>query len=243
MKTPNHTRSKYEIIDVNNIEVSVDVSMLRKSESLYFNATQISKQFDKDPRDFISRSAETAEYIQCLISDSNSGLTTELDCVKTRRGKYGGTWLHNKLALRFARWCSVPFEYQLDRWIEQRIDDEHQRKLDRDAARTGYLPMTNAIQDAHDPAMNYHYMNEADLLNRIVLGSSAKQFKLNHGVDSVRDGCDSYQIHMLDKLQRINISLIELGIAYDERREQLQRFIDKESALPANDCISLEVAA
>ncbi|MDX8398769.1 MAG: KilA-N domain-containing protein, partial [Gallionellaceae bacterium] len=151
MKAP--TRSKYEIIEVGATEVSVDISMLRKSESLYFNATQIAKQFGKDPRDFISRSPETDEYIQCLISDSNSGLTTELDCIKTRRGKYGGTWLHNKLALRFARWCSVSFEYHLDRWIEQRIADEHQRKLARDAARTGFLPMTNAIQAAHDPSM------------------------------------------------------------------------------------------
>jgi len=163
-----------------------------------------------------------------MVDDSKCGITPQLDCVKPRRGKYGGTWLHNKLSLRFARWCSVPFEYQLDRWIEQRIDDEHQRKLARDAARTGYLPMTNAIQEAHDPAKHYHYTNEADLLNRIVLGSSSKQFKLAHGVDSVRDGCDSYQIHMLDKLQRINTSLIELGTPYDERRGQLQRFIDKD---------------
>jgi len=145
--------------------------------------------------------------------------------------------------LRFARWCSVPFEYQLDRWIEQRIDDEHQRKLARDSARTGYLPMTTAIQEAHDPAMNYHYSNEADLLNRVVLGMSAKQFKKANGVDSVRDGCDALQAHMLDKLQRINTSLIEIGMSFDDRRRQLQRLLDNESVLPANDCISLEVAA
>jgi len=240
MKLAHNTRSKYEIIEVGQTEVTVDVSMLRKAESLSFNATHIAKQFDKLPADFL-RLQSTKEYIEAL---SQHGKSHSENLVRVQNGgKHRGTWLHHDLAFEFAGWLSAPFRVHLHKWAEQRIDDEHQRKLARDAARTGYLPMTNAIQEAHDPAKHYHYANEADLLNRIVLGSSAKQFKLNHSVDSVRDGCDSYQIHMLDKLQRINTGLIELGITYDERRRQLQRFIDKESALPANDCISLEVAA
>jgi len=244
MKSPNPTRSKYEIIEVGQAEITVDISMLVKSEMLYFNATEIAKQFNKDLQSFI-RSDETVQYVQMLIGDSKTVFKTELDCIKARRGKYGGTWLHNDLALRFARWCSVPFEYLLDRWIEQRLGDEQQRKLARDAARTGYLAMTDAIQAVHDPVKPYHFSNEADLLNRIVLGMSAKQFKQENGVDSVRDACDAWQIYMLEKLQRIDTSLIEIGMDSEERKQQLQRLFDMEGApaLPANDCFSMEVAA
>ncbi|MDX8399811.1 MAG: KilA-N domain-containing protein, partial [Gallionellaceae bacterium] len=237
-------RSKYEIIQLNHTTITVDQSMLSKADILYFNATEVAKQFGKDIRDFLKLEG-TLEYVSCMIDDSNCGVRTQLDCIKPRRGKYGGTWLHDKLALRFARWCSVPFEYLLDRWIEQRIESEHQRKLARDAARTGYLPMTNAIHAAHDPSRPYHYSNEADLLNRIIFGMPAKQYKLANGVESVRDACDAWQVFMMEKLQRINASLIEIGQSFDERKEQLQMVYNKElaQALPANDCHCLEVAA
>ncbi|WP_196799859.1 KilA-N domain-containing protein [Mariprofundus ferrooxydans] len=237
------TRSKYEIIEVENIEVQADVSMLVKSDSLYFNATKIANQFNKDIQVFI-RMDETIQYIRCIVSDSNSGLKTDLDCIKTRRGKYGGTWLHQKLALRFARWCSVSFEYQLDQWVEQRIQDEHNRQQARDAVRTGFLPLTHAIQSAHEAVMPYHYSNECNLINKLVLGMNAKQFKKKNGVNSVRDACDAHQIHMLGKLQRINASLIEIGMDYEARSRHLKRLIGSEcdDTLGAPISIGLEHA-
>jgi len=44
--------TKYEIIEVNSVTVSVDVSMLIKTDDMFFNATEIAKQFNKKPNDF-----------------------------------------------------------------------------------------------------------------------------------------------------------------------------------------------
>jgi len=49
----------------------------------------------------------------------------------------------------------------------------------------------------------------------------AKKFKETHGVDNVRDACTAAQLADLEKLQRINTGLIELGMGYHERKDRL----------------------
>ncbi|OKO96209.1 DNA-binding protein [Xenorhabdus eapokensis] len=90
------------------------------------------------------RQIDVLEYLSALSSKlfSNSGFVTELSkikrldstssasrtkvlrfvkrtgLVKTKAGSQGGTWLHPKLAVRFARWLSVDFEI----WCDEQID-------------------------------------------------------------------------------------------------------------------------
>jgi uncharacterized coiled-coil protein SlyX len=221
-------RSKYEIIEINKREISVDVSMLRQNESLFFNATAIAQQFGKLSKDFL-RLQSTQEYIEALQEISGKEKSPFENLVKTQKGgKHQGTWLSNELALEFAGWCSASFRVHLHKWIIQKLEDEQQRKIARETARTGYLPLTNAIKAAHVEPKPFHYSNEADLINRIVLGMSAKKFKSKHGVDDVRSGCDAWQCYQLDKLQRINAALLEIGMSFDERKSQLKRMLDKD---------------
>ena len=218
MKTrPTPTRKKYEIIEVQTTEVCVDVSMLRKTEDLFFNATEIAKQFGKRTNDFL-RLDSTKEYIDALAEcNSQNGISRSEEYVRVQNGgKHRGTWLHRDLALEFAGWLSASFRVHLHKWAEARIDEERHRKAIRDELRTGYRPLTDAIQKAHDPAKPYHFSNEADLINRIVLGMSAKQYREQHGVDDVRDHCDARQAYMLDQLQRMNAALIALGWDYPQ---------------------------
>jgi hypothetical protein len=55
-------KTKYEIINVKDVDVTVDVSLLQKTDELFFNATEIAKQFGKEPDDFL-RLESTKEYI------------------------------------------------------------------------------------------------------------------------------------------------------------------------------------
>ena len=228
--------SKYEIIDIDNKGISVDVSKLRKTEDMFFNATDIAKQFDKRPNDFLNLD-QTKEYINLLLSSLNTisnGNTkaTYDDLVFTKRGnKYGGTWLHTKLALRFARWLSVKFEFELDRWIEQRIERERIWKREREKLRTGFRPMTDAIKETIDDPKFYHYSNEADMLNIIVTGKKAKQFKQDNNVDDVRDALCVADAKLFDKMQIINTGLIRIGMPYEERKEKLTDYYNKEQEL------------
>ena len=218
------TKSKYEIFSTDHVEVMADVSLLSKTDDVFFNATLIAKQFGKKPNEWLD-SKQGKEYIAVILEAEN--FRYENLVRTTTGGKYQGTWLHNKLALPFARWLSVKFEYQLDKWIEQRLNQEHLRKQDRLALRTGFLPLTNAIQQAHTEIKPYHFSNECDLINKLVTGMCAKKFKQVHGVDSVRDALTAAESQLMDKLQVQNTSLIELGFDYEARKGLLQKQADK----------------
>jgi hypothetical protein len=163
---------KCEIVKVKDVKVTVDVSLLQKTDELFFNATEIAKQFGKKPNEWLD-SKQGQEYIAVILEAEN--LRYENLVRTTTGGRYQGTWLHKMLALPFARWLSVKFEYELDKWVRKRIDDEHQFKHHRQALKTGFAPLTNAIQSAHKEVKPHHFMIECDLINRLVTGMPAKK--------------------------------------------------------------------
>ncbi len=218
----NSMKTKYEVIEVNRAEIVVDVSLLSKSEEMFFNATQMAKPFGKKPAEFL-RLDSTKEYMDEIFKGDDSHIKNSGNLIRTKRGKYGGTFLHNELAFEFAGWCSAIFRRNLHKWAEKRIKQEAEWKRSRLEAKTGYLPMTEAIHRHHDPVKHYHYTNEADLINRIVLGMSAKKFKEIHEVEHVREAVTAAELSELDRLQRINTGLIEIGMEFSERKEHLTK--------------------
>lgn len=211
-------KSSYEVITVNSAPITVDVSLLAKTEELFFNATEMAKPFGKRPDDFWKQT-QNREYLDALVTLSGGN---EDNYIKTKRGgKYQGTWLHKDLALQFARWLSPMLAVHLDKWTRERLTQERDWKQKRIEAKTGFLPMTNAVLHAHDPVKHYHFSNEADMINRIVLGIPAKEFRLRHGVECVRDALDAAQLSEINRLQIINTGLIEIGMDYNERKERL----------------------
>lgn len=223
------TKIKYEVIEVNNVDITVDVSMLTSSESLFFNATEIAKQYDRKPNEFL-RKSENVEYLTALISEKSvaDGVRyAKSDFIKTKTGGNNqGTWLHNDLALQFARWLSPTFSVKLDQWIKKKLKEEEGRKRERLASKTGYLELSQSVLESHDDPKFYHFSNEADLINRIVLGMTSKQYKEKHEVENVRDNLDFEQIRQLEKLQRMDSSLIELGLSFKDRKEKLMQYYE-----------------
>ena len=92
-------------------------------------------------------------------------------------------------------------------------------------ARDEFAPFTQAIEDAHDEPKSYHYSNEVDMINRIVLGMSAKQFKELHGlpasVKSIRPFLDTSQAKAIRKLQSADVRLLYKGFEFQERKSEL----------------------
>ncbi len=60
-------KTKYEVVEVNRSEILVDVSLLIKSEEVFFNATQMAKPFGKRPNDFWKQ-PQNEEYRNALIT-------------------------------------------------------------------------------------------------------------------------------------------------------------------------------
>lgn len=76
-----------------------------------------------------------------------------------------------------------------------------------------------------DDAKPYHYSNEADMLNRIVLGVSAKQFREKYRIpkgESIRPYLRADQIAMLDYLQTMDMGLVMAVQDYQQRKMYLQ---------------------
>ena len=213
-------KTHFEIVEIDQAQVTVDVSRIGQDD-LWFNATDITKPFGKKSKDFL-KTKPTLEYIEEIFKEDSNPLKNLDDLVRVKKGKYGGTWLHRELAFEFAGWCSTLFRRRLHKWTEQRMAEEHAKQQARMEAKTGYLPMTNAILEAHEQVKFYHFSAEADLLNRIVLGMTAKKFKDAHEVDSVRDGLSVGQLAWIEKIQRINTGLIEVGMSYNVRKAMLQ---------------------
>lgn len=217
--------SKYEIIEIDQCQITVDVSLLLKSDGLFFNATEMAKPFSKRPNDFLNTS-ENGNYIDALIALYGGNKNTY---VYTKAGKkYGGTWLHKHLALQFARWLSPILAVKLDKWTLERIEKEHDWQRKRLEAKTGFLPLTNAIEQGHNPAKFYHFSTECDMINQIVLGMKSKKFKAVHDVDNVRDALNASQLAELNQLQIIDTGLIAIGMSYNDRKENLTRCHERE---------------
>jgi len=208
---------KYEVATINDTKITIDISLLA-SDKLFFNATEIAKQFNRRPADFWKQE-QNREYLSILVTLSEGN---EEDFVFTKKGgKYQGTWLHKDLAIQFSRWLSPELAIRLDRWTVERLAQERSYKKERLEAKTGYLPMSNAVLRAHDSVKFYHFSNEANMINHIMFGMSASKFREKHEVPNVRDALDAAQLKEIARLQMINTGLIEVGMEYEERKTKL----------------------
>lgn len=86
-----------------------------KGENVMINATQMAKPFGKSPKDFL-KTEQTKQYIIAL-SEVKKILSSDL--VKVVYGDNGGTWMHEDVALEFARWLSPAFAI----WCNDRIKE------------------------------------------------------------------------------------------------------------------------
>lgn len=77
--------------------------------------TKAANHFGKDVRDFLY-SDSTEAYIAAVLK---CGKTPQL--TDAQRGRYGGTWAHPKLAIRFAQWLDVDFAVWCDLVIEDTL--------------------------------------------------------------------------------------------------------------------------
>jgi hypothetical protein len=84
----------------------------------FINATAVAKQFNKSPKDYL-KSKRTQEYIESirgiLLLEYNQVVIVKNGSVENG----GGTWLHPKLAIDFARWLSSDFAVWCDLQIEK----------------------------------------------------------------------------------------------------------------------------
>lgn len=101
---------------------------------------------------------------------------------------------------------------------------------DRNKARLEYRVLTDAVMAVHASPQFYHYKNEADMINRIVLGMSAKEYQLAHGIPKdipLRDCLEPWQVTAIERLQAFDAGLVETVPHYQQCKKMLQEYYDR----------------
>lgn len=213
------------------IKAKFDGRQVQFNPEGWLHATEIAEQFGKR-LDHWMENAETLEYIRALDEAMTGGESEILDTrksgyVKTSRARAdrgGGTWLHPKLAVMFARWLDAKFAVWCDMQIDTLLRSDTQnidaRRLRHEAAVT-YRVMSGFLQQSREMAgkdtATHHYMNEAKLIGYAMTGVA-------EGID--RDSLSLAELDRIAKVEKRNALLIGQGIEYAERKLLLREYAE-----------------
>jgi len=164
---------------------------------------------------------------------------------KVKRGKYGGTWAHEDIALEFASWLSPEFKlYVITEF--KRLKTKEQLKLGdpfnikRFLTAGTYSLLVNSLLSKVDERLLTHpqpykkrlpFAAEADMINQIVFGFTAKQWRLNNPDAPTnrnqRDYAKVLELVVLNSLEVIDAMLIQWDVEdLTERQSILQNTYD-----------------
>ncbi len=158
-----------------------------------------------------------------------------------KAGRYGGTYAHKDIAFEFGSWLSPEFKLYLIKEFQRLKDDENQRlsldwNLHRTLAKINYRIHTEAIRDHIIPPeltkkqMQAVYASEADVLNMVMFGKTAKQWREeNPGLKgNIRDYSSIEQLLVLANIESMNSEFIRMGLDQHERLEKLNQIAIKQ---------------
>lgn len=123
----------------------------------------------------------------------------------------------------------IQCEEELQRSVPE-IAARYRRQLKaRLSAANNFKPMCDALNMARaelgKTTQQRHYSNESNMIARIVLGGmTAKQWAQANGITGEpRDSMNAAQLEHLSYLESTNITLIDMGMEYEQRKGELTR--------------------
>jgi hypothetical protein len=183
----------------------------------WFNATVVADRYGKRPVDW-ARLDETTAYLAAL--SEALGISEPKSLIRAKRNS--GTWLHPKLAVRFAQWLDMRFAVWCDLQIDALLRGAHPHndwhRMRHEAAASCKV-MNQIIQmtrqsDGKEVAP-YHYSNEAKLVNWALSGKF-------QGLD--RNKLPVEDLDHLAKLEERNAVLIGGRMGYEDRKQALNAY-------------------
>jgi hypothetical protein len=188
-----------------------DIEIRQDTKDSFFNANDLMSAYSKDVKswktiDGYLRNDATKEYMETLLTQEDliPANLRELEnpLIRTKRGKYGGTWMHPYLFIDFAMWLSPRFKAMVVKWVYDQLIDL------RINAGDGFKRVNDALFEVKPNRPPFEYANEAKMINKLVFGISDK---------GQRNGATEDQLRLLDLLQKADVKLIEDGLDYYDR--------------------------
>jgi Rha family phage regulatory protein len=226
---PAHRQAGNEVFYKMKIILNPEHNLYEKGNRAYCDSLQIAETFEKR-HDHVLRDIENALSIFTAINDPKFGeinfaKTSYKDARNRRQPKYllakdGFSYIvmgyEGEKAAQFKIAYINRFN-QMEEFIKSLL-----------STKVEFPAFTEAVMLAHDEPKNYHFSNEINMIYRIVLGMDAKKFRQTHGLkdkESIKPYLTAEQIRAVEKLQRADIGLLELGHGnFHERKDELTRY-------------------
>lgn len=177
--------------------------------------------------------------------------------VISKTGRYGGTYAHKDIAFQFGMWISPTFQlYLIKEYQRLKNIENNQYNLEWDVRRllskTNYTIHTEAIKENIIPKTDkpkgkewLAYAEEADLLNVVLFGCTAKEWReanteaVKKGLN-IRDFASINELVVLSNIESKNADMISKDFdkltRFKELKEVAQKqlsILDKNNALRA----------
>ncbi|MBO4963776.1 MAG: KilA-N domain-containing protein [Prevotella sp.] len=154
--------------------------------------------------------------------------------IRSKAGRYGGTYAHRDIAYHFGMWISPKFQLLLVKEY-QRLKNEEQQQLGwsakRELSKINYRIHTDAIRNNLIPSevtaaqANVIYANEADVLNVAMFGMTARQWREANPElkGNIRDYATINELICLSNMENLNAVFIGQGMSQGERLVKLNQ--------------------
>ncbi|MBN2401716.1 MAG: Rha family transcriptional regulator [Spirochaetes bacterium] len=209
-----------QIADQNQISIKsgiAELGIFEKGNDAWVSSRDIAKLFDKR-HDHVLRDIEDAmSKLSEKFTQPNFGESS----YKNSQNKKQPEYLLNRksfslIAMGYTGKKAMEFKIAYIEAFEAMYNVIETRLL----SKAGYREMTAAIAKRYnnDPRT---FSLEADMINEIVLGMKAKDFKTIHQIDNnghTRDHVVMQKLILLDKAERLNAQLIHAGINFEARK-------------------------
>lgn len=152
-----------------------------------------------------------ASVQKCTVCDAQ-----KIASVQTGKGRNGGTFAVELVAIRYAAWIDPSFEVDVYLTFQAAASQSNDWKRLRHTASSTNKAMNAVLQavrlDSGKESAAHHYMNEALLVNEALSGKRT-------GLD--RNSLSPQELDLLAYLESRNTAMIGRGIQYKERKAMI----------------------
>jgi len=201
-----------------------EYGIIVKDDRAWATSNKLAEMFEKEHKDVLENIDKTIENLAADFSAVNFKKST----YKNTRGKSYRNYLITRkgftlMAMGFTGEKALKFKVA---YIEN-YENMEEFISTRLISKEGYKEMTSAIAGYLNPTRET-YITEIDMINRLVLGTSAKIFReINNIHTDTRDGMDEDKLIQIDKAQRLNGQLIVAGVNKEDRFNIISKAIVK----------------
>lgn len=173
----------------------------------------------------------------------------------SKSGKAGGTYAHRDIAFEFGAAISPIFKLYVIKEYQRlkEIESDHygiEWNVKRILSKANYHIHTNAVKNYIVPKAGYTqakewllYADEADLLNIVLFGTTAKQWRESNPTkalngENIRDMASINELAILSNLESLNSILIKNGLPKKDRFKILRETVtDQKKTLDSIDIV------